>query len=403
VSTYDVVIVGAGGMGTAAAYQMARDGRRVLLLEQFRIGHKLGSSHGGSRIIRHSHAEPEYATLAPHAFALWRELEAESGVQLLQETGGLDFGPADYPPLVARAETMATLGYPHQVLDLDALAERFPQFRLPAGWGAVYHPGAGILSADLAVETMAARALAHGAVLQEESRVLSVEPQGGGVVITLDGPNGRERIEAGQAVITAGPWMGHFLQGLDLAGNLHMNLKVTHQQVVYFEVERHALDLYSPAACPIFIFLPMPHFYGFPIWEQPGQIKIGLELTGEGIEPDSHTYPVLQEPVDELCELVATHMAGVIPKATSVTTCLYTLSPDQNFIIDRHPAYPQILLAAGFSGRGFKFTILTGRLLAELATSAPGTYHSPLWRDCFRIDRLLSAPPVNAREDLLKL
>ena len=393
---YDVVVIGAGGVGAATAYHLARDGRRPLLLEQFHVGHAQGSSHGASRIIRYSHAEHEYASLAPDAFALWRALEAESGAELVLETGSLDFGPAQLPSLVGRIATMADLGYTADVLEGAALAQRFPQFRFPENWIGFYQPNAGIVNADRAVATMTAQAMRHGAVLQEESRVRSVVPKDDGVVIEVDGPQGAQTIHAAQAVITAGPWAGRFFDQLGLTAQLPTPLKVTHQQVVYFEVDPDALDLWSPARCPVYICLPMPHFYGFPIWEAPGRIKIGLELEEEGVDPDTHPRQALEAAVDALCALVEKHMVGVIPKAVDVVPCLYTHSPDQDFIIDHHPDHPQILFGAGFSGRGFKFSILSGRLLADLA-AAPGAYASPLWRDLFRLERFRSATQATVR------
>lgn len=389
--TYDVIVIGAGGVGASTAYHLAGDGRRTLLLEQFRVGHKQGSSHGGSRIIRHSHAEAAYASLAPAAFALWRRLEADSGVSLLRETGSLDFGPLDYPSLRARIETMAALGYPFEVLDQGELARRFPQFRFPAHWIAHYQPGAGILAASRAVATLVAQAVARGVTLQEESRVRSVVAAGEGVAVTVEGPAGVETIHASQAIITAGPWAGGFLRDLAQTTRLATPLKVTHQQVVYFAVAAESEALWAADVCPVYICLPMPHFYGFPIWETPGQIKIGLELDGEGVDPDHHRREVLASAVEELCALVAEHLVGVVPRAVSAEACLYTQSADGDFIIDRHPDFPQILFGTGFSGRGFKFTILTGRLLADLAGGEAGDYSSPLWRDLFGVNRTAGA------------
>lgn len=391
-TTYDIIVIGAGGVGSAAAYHLAKDGRRVLLLEQFRVGHKQGSSHGASRIIRYSHAEHEYASLAPDAFALWRTLEAESGADLVLETGSLDFGPADLPALTGRIATMAALGYAAEVLDQAAMARRFPQFRFPADWVGFYQPNAGIVNAERAVATMTAQALRHGAVLQEESRVHSIAPHGDGVVVEVDGPHGRQTFHAAQAMITAGPWAGRFFDQLGLTSHLTRPLKVTHQQVIFFDVAAEAQAMWSAARCPVYICLPMPHFYGFPIFEAPGRIKIGLELDGDGIDPDTHPRQLLDAAVDELCKLVETHMVGIIPKAVDGVACLYTHSPDEDFIIDHHPEHAQILFAGGFSGRGFKFTVLTGRLLADLA-AAPGTYASPLWRDLFRLRRFENAAP----------
>lgn len=389
VERFDVVVIGAGGMGSAAAYYLAQDRRRVLLVEQFSVGHSRGSSHGGSRIIRHSYVEPEYATLAPHAFALWRELQRESGQRLLGDTGGLDFAPPDYPTLLGRMATLDALGLPYRLYGWSELFRVFPQFRLPPGWVALHQAGAGILSATHCVKTLVAQAVKRGAVLQENSRVLSVQPDGAGVRVEIDGPAGRQTVLADQAVVAAGPWAGRFLDELGVSAAYTTPLRVTHQQLVYLEVSESARSLFAAERCPVYIGLPMPYFYGFPIWERPGQIKVGREMDGPAIDPDGECE-VDPNAVAEVEAWVAQTLVGVVPKAVSVEKCLYTLSPDGHFLIDRHPAYPQILLAAGFSGRGFKFVVTTGRLLADLAGSGPGDYSSPLWRETFRIDRFVS-------------
>ncbi|MEZ4836329.1 MAG: FAD-dependent oxidoreductase [Caldilineaceae bacterium] len=331
-------------------------------------------------------------SLAPDAFALWRTLEAESGADLVLETGSLDFGPADLPALQGRIDTMAELGYAAEVLDQTAMARRFPQFRFPADWLGFYQPNAGIVNADLAVATMAAQAVRHGAVLQEESHVRRVAPDGDGVVVDVDGPHGAQTFHAAQAVITAGPWAGRFFEQLGLTPRLSHPLKVTHQQVIFFDVAAHAQEMWLPDRCPVYICLPTPHFYGFPTFEAPGRIKIGLELDDDGVDPDTHPRELLQSAVDELCGLVEAHLVGIIPKAVDGVACLYTQSPDAEFIIDHHPEHPQIVFGAGFSGRGFKFTVLSGRLLADLS-AAPGAYASPLWRDLFALRRFDSATP----------
>jgi sarcosine oxidase len=389
VERFDVVVIGAGGMGSAAAHYLARDGRRVLLVEQFSVGHSRGSSHGGSRIIRHSYVEREYASLAPHAFALWRQLQRESSARLLGDTGGLDFAPPDYPTLLGRMATLDNLGLPYRLYGRSELARDFPQFRLPSGWVALYQADAGILSATRCVQTLAAHAVKRGAVLRENSRVLSVLPDGAGVRAEIDGPAGRQTVLADQAVLAAGPWAGRFLDELGITAAYAAPLRVTHQQLTYMEVSESARPLFAADRCPVYIGLPMPYFYGFPIWERPGQLKVGREMDDPAIDPDGERA-VDADAVAEVEAWVAETLFGVIPKAVSTEKCLYTVSPDGHFLIDRHPEHPQILLAAGFSGRGFKFVVTTGRLLADLAASAPGDYSSPLWRENFRIDRFVN-------------
>lgn len=318
VERFDVVVIGAGGMGSAAAYYLAQDGRRVLLVEQFSVGHSRGSSHGGSRIIRHSYVEPEYATLAPHAFALWRQLQAESGVhRLLGDTGGLDFAPPNFPTLLGRIETLDNLGLAYRLYQQDELARDFPQFRLPAGWVALHQADAGILSATRCVETLAAQALKRGAILEENSRVLSVQADGAGVRVEIEGPAGRQTVLADQAVLAAGPWAGRFLDALGISAAYAAPLRVTHQQLVYLEVERAARTLFAAERCPVYIGLPMPYFYGFPIWERPGQIKVGREMDGPAIDPDGEREAD-PNAVAEVEAWVAQTLVSVVPKAVSV-------------------------------------------------------------------------------------
>jgi monomeric sarcosine oxidase len=381
---YDVVVIGAGAMGSAAAYHLAGAGRRVLLVEQFQIGHTHGSSHGGSRIIRYTHREVEYTQLMPSLFALWQQLEAESGEHLLQMTGGLYIGPPDEPFLVGAQTALSQFNHSYRLFTSEEVSQEFPQFRLPKGWLALFQEHSGILAASRCVATLAQQAVRRGAELREQSRVLAVQPNAEGVAVQLAGPGGTEIIYADQAVVTAGPWAQRLLGPL-LPTTLP--LTVTHQQVTYFAVEQP--ELYAVGRCPLYIFTALPHFYGFPIFEMPGHIKIGLELLDSKVEPDGERT-VDQAAVDEISAAVAETMVGLAPRPAKVDLCLYTETPTRDFIIDRHPEHPQILFATGFSGRGFKFSIGIGRLLADLAASAPGEYHSEFWLPNFALQNFVS-------------
>jgi sarcosine oxidase len=378
-TSYDVIVVGAGGAGSAAAYHLAHEGRRTLLLEQFAVGHVRGSSHGESRIIRHSYAEKDYVTLAPPAFAAWRQLEAESGLELLALTGGVDLGPPEHPQFAGRISALGEAGIPFEVLEGQVIAGALPQFRVPAGWAALYQPDAGILNASRCVRTMAERAVVHGAELREHAPVLEVKPDGAGVAVRFAGPEGEETAYADRAIITAGPWAGRFFAQLGLPAPMI----VRHQQVVYYPVERP--ELYTTERCPVYIVFGENGFYGFPIWERPGFLKVATELDGPAIDPDTPPLPPDEAALDQLNQIVATTLVGVRPEPAEVVTCRYTVSPSGDFIMDRHPEHPQIVLGSPCSGHGFKFTIVSGRLLADLATSAAGHYGSPLWRERFRI------------------
>ncbi|NJN19337.1 MAG: N-methyl-L-tryptophan oxidase [Oscillochloris sp.] len=381
-STYDAVVIGAGGAGAAAAYHLARRGKRTLLLEQFGINHVRGSSHGASRIIRHSYEKRDYVTLAPAAFALWHELAQISGQPLLRMTGGVDLAPADHPQFTGRITALRAAQLPFDVLEGAAATAAMPQMHIPAGWALLRQPGAGILDADRCVRTMVDQALAHGATLREHTPALAVKPDGDGVLVTINEPDGATQIRADRAIIAAGPWAGRFFNNLGLAAPL----RVTHQQVAYFAVTRP--ELYDPDICPVYITFASQHnkaFYGFPIVEKPGMVKIANELDGPPLDPDTPPLAPDQAALDRLSAMIAERMIGIDPTPQEVVTCRYTQTLDGDFVIDRHPEFPQIVLASPCSGHGFKFTIVTGALLADLALSAAGDYSSPHWRERFRL------------------
>ncbi|HXF62210.1 MAG TPA: N-methyl-L-tryptophan oxidase [Caldilineaceae bacterium] len=379
---YDLIVVGAGGMGSAAAYHAARAGRRVLLVEQFQIGHTRGSSHGGSRIIRYTHDTTDYAAQMPATFQLWAELERASGARLLQLTGGLYLGAADDPWLAACQSALSALDFPYQHMEPAELRQAYPQFRLPDGWHGLYQANTGILAASRCVETMVAQAVKHGAELREQTQVSAVRPDGDGVAVAL---TSGETLLAHRAVIAAGPWAQRLLRDLL---PFAVPLRVTHQQVAYFPARDPAA--FAVGVFPIFIASLLPHFYGFPIWERPGALKLAVEQTTRVVDPDAERT-IDEALLADLAALVVAHLPDVDPTPVHVEPCLYTETPTRDFIIDRHPQYPQIVIAAGFSGRGFKHTIAIGQLLNDLAYSEPGVYASPFWLERYRLTRFVEA------------
>lgn len=378
---FDLIVIGAGAIGSAAAYHAARDGRKVLLIEQFTVGHKQGSSHGGSRITRYAHDQRWYAEQMPATFALWRELEQLSGTPLLQMTGGLYLGAANEPWLVNCQTVLDELGFDYTVLDSAGLRSTFPQFMTNEEWIGVRQDETGILAASQCVAVMVDQAVAHGATVIEEMPVVAVSPEGEGVAVrTTEG----RTFYADSAVVAAGPWATRFLDDLV---PFHVPLRVTRQQTAYFAA-RNPAD-FAVGKFPVFILVADPHIYGFPIFERPGEIKIALEQTEQMVDPDE-PRTVDQELLARLVEAVQMRLPGLEPSPTLVEPCLYTETPTRDFVIDRHPEHPQIVLAAGFSGRGFKHSIAVGRLLADLAQSAADEYTSPFWHDTYRLTRFRS-------------
>ncbi len=379
---YDLVIVGAGAIGSAAAYHAARSGHRVLLLEQFNVGHTRGSSHGGSRIIRYTHPTSGLAAQMPATFQLWNELERASGTRLLQLTGGLYLAPTSSPWLEECRAILEELGFPHQLMDAADLRHAYPQFAPPDDWQAIFQANTGILSATRCVETMVAQAVHHGATLRANTQVAAVLPANGRVTVQIAG---EKAVVGDRAILAAGPWSARFLADL-----IHFDvpLRVTHQQVAYFAAQSPAL--FAVGVFPIFVAAMTDHFYGFPIWEQAGMIKVALEQTTQTVDPDG-PRTVDDDLLARLSALVAAYLPGVDPHPVHVEPCLYTETPTRDFVIDRHPDHPQIVIAAGFSGRGFKHAIAVGKLLVDLAFSDPGVYGGPFWLDSYRITRFAQA------------
>lgn len=354
-TTYDVIVLGAGLVGSAAAYHLAKAGQRVLALEQFEIDHQQGSSFGVSRIIRYAYDHPTYIALAKAVYPMWRALEEEAGTQLMWQTGGLDFGRADEETLLRFRDNLANAGIAHEWLAPAEVAQRFPQFRLDEDMMGLYQADTGLLAASECVKTQVRLAQQHGATVLAGTRVTGVEAQGNSVTVHT----AHDRYSAAQLVIAAGAWAGPLLKGLDL----RLPLQPTREQLVFFETSD--LSQFVPGRFPVFIAHEPTWFYGIPSVDGTG-LKVGIHAGSEATDPD-HT---LRSVDDEFVTLVRGFLRTRIPAGDSPPkssrVCLYTMTPDEHFILDRHPAYPYIAIGAGFSGHGFKFGILNGRILADL-------------------------------------
>ncbi|MFQ3535820.1 MAG: N-methyl-L-tryptophan oxidase [Aggregatilineales bacterium] len=360
---YDVIVVGLGVMGSAAAYHLAKAGQRVLALEQFELDHRMGSSHGESRIIRYAYAHPIYVQMAHEAFGLWRALEQASGKPLMVRTGGFDFGQPDAPTLRATRQTLEAASIPFEWLEAAQAAQRFPQFRLAAEMVALYQPDAAYLAASACVIAQARLAHTFGAELLFETPVRRIEPLNSSVRIhTVD-----RVYEAGKLILTGGAWMGKLLSALDLP----LPLQPTREQIVFFEPRDQAL--FTPERCPVFIFHSPTWFYGLPNVDGSG-VKVGIHCNNQPCDPDD----VSREPDKAYIERISAWTRQYLPLAAGAVkearVCLYTMTPDEHFVIDRHPAHPQIVFGAGFSGHGFKFGNLIGKLLADMALDNPICY-----------------------------
>jgi sarcosine oxidase len=356
--TIDVAVIGLGATGSAALHHLARRGLRVVGIEQFAPGHDRGSSHGETRIIRLGYFEhPSYVPLVRAAIPLWHALERESGKALLHVTGILEMGAPDSTLVAGTLRSAQTHRLPHEVLDAAGLARRFPAFRLPPHFVGVFQPDGGILAADPAVEAQLALARAAGAEVRTNETVRAIEPTAGGVRVVTD----RGSIAAGQAVVAAGPWVKQLLPDLPVP------IRVTRQVVGWFAPSDPAM--FARGRCPVFMVENQDGiFYGFPLGPQPGVKFAKHHHADAAIDPSGHPMPM--EPADEamLRPALAAHVPAANGALLAAQTCRYTMTPDGDFILDRVPGAPAVIVASPCSGHGFKFAPVVGDIIADLAT-----------------------------------
>ena len=349
-------------MGSATVYRLAKAGKRVLGLERFDVPHEQGSSHGVSRIIRLAYHEGSaYIPLLRRAYELWRELEKVAGEQLLFITGSVDAAPEGDELFLGSHRSCLEHGLPHEVLTSAELTKRFPGYALPPETAALYQAEGGFLLSERCTVSHVRAAQTHGAEVHAREAVLGWEAFGDGVKVRTD----RATYEAGSLIVTAGPWASQLLPGLARAA-------VPERQVLGW-FQPFEPDLFTPARFPVFILkVPEGDYYGFPVHSAPSGVP-GFKI-GRHHHLKEHTSP---EGVDRVIhrhdeDVLRAAVSRYFPKANGPTmalkTCLYTNSPDEHFIIGQHPEYPQVSLAAGFSGHGFKFCSVVGEIMAELAT-----------------------------------
>ena len=366
---FDTIVVGVGGMGSATCYQLARRGRRVLGLEQFDIPHTYGSSHGYTRIIRLAYYEdPAYVPLLQRAFTLWAEIERQSGEQLFYRTGSLDVGSEASQVFSGSLASCIEHHIPQEVLTGAALNRRFPGYQVPEDYRALFQPDGGFLLPERATVAFVAAAQAQGAVIHAREMVQGWEPTGDGVRVTTN----RGVYEADALVFTAGAWNGGLLP--ELAG-----LAVPERQVLAW-LQPHQPELFSPERFPVFnMQVGGDRFYGFPVFGVPG-FKFGKyrHLYEQG-PPESFAW----EPNAADEAVLRTYAAEMFPLGNgptmSLKTCMFTNSPDDHFIIDLHPEHPQVAIAAGFSGHGYKFASVIGEIMADLALERRTTHNIGLF------------------------
>jgi sarcosine oxidase len=355
----DTVIIGGGAMGSATAWQLARRGRSVLLLERFAPGHSLGASHGSSRNFNVAYDNPTYLAMLVEALPLWRELEAATGLAIVQQTGIVNHGPD--PRFGALLQAQQAVGIDATMISPADAASRWPGIRFDTA--VLHNPTGGRLHADRAVQALQVDAAAHGAEIRHETRATSIHIAGENeVTVSFESVAGTETVTARTLVLTAGAWTPDLLAGLDI--DLGTKLVVTQEQPAHFR----AVD--ETQVWPGFNHTPGTGS-GYDYWHSPvygmftpGQgIKAGWHGSGPQQHPDRRTF--LPEPVQlaNLQRYVGEWLPGADPHDFVPISCTYTTSIDSNFVLGR---VGPVVVGAGFSGHGFKFTPTIGRILADL-------------------------------------
>lgn len=377
---FDAIVIGAGGVGSAAAYYLAKAGQKVLLLEQFEFNHQMGSSYGNSRVIRYTYDDPIYINLMRDAYPLWFALQEEAGEQLYVKTGGLDFGLPEAGTFQALKQSMDTADLDYEHLDKAAIRDRYPQFQLEDGMEGLFQKDAGLLRTSRCVLAHIRLAQHRGATVVDQSPVVKVTPSSSSIEVQTD----RETYSCDRIVITVGSWAKGLLaeQGIDLP------LKIMPCQLGFYQ-PNDPQD-FEPGTFPVFFahmngdYGEMP--YGIPHTDPSLGVKITTFYGWDTVNtPDEVDYTPSDAWPERIRNFAKQYVPGAAGPLLSTRRCLYTLTPHKHFIVDQHPEYPQVAIGAGFSGHGFKFTTLMGKMLADLAMNGSTPHDTSL----FKIGRFL--------------
>ena len=372
---FDAIVIGAGGVGSAAAYYLSLAGQKVLLLEQFELNHQKGSSYGFSRVIRYTYDNPIYIELMRAAYPLWFALESAAGEQLYVKTGGLDFGFPSEKTFQILKQSMDEAGLDYEYLSADEVSQRFPQFQLDEGMAALYQTETGLLRASRCVLAHIRLAQKQGATVSDRTPVTKIIPHANSVEVHT----ATETYTAERLVITAGSWSKALLaeQGIELP------LKIMPCQLGFYQPKEPAA--FEPGKFPVFFahmngdYGEMP--YGIPHEDESIGVKVTTFYGWNTVDrPSEVDYTPSEEWLERIRNFSRQYIPGAAGETISTRRCLYTLTPDKHFVVDSHPQYNHIAIGAGFSGHGFKFTTLTGKMLAELALEGKTKHDTSLFK-----------------------
>ncbi len=367
---FQYIVIGLGGIGSAAAYWLSRTASsEVLGLEQFELGHVRGESQDHSRIIRLSYHKPEYVEFAKQAYRAWKTLEDDSQDEIVIRTGGLDLWPPDaFIPMSDYTDSLSACSVPYEIWNAAEIRKRYPQFQVEDGTNGLFQAEGGIAAAARANFAHQKMARENGAILKEHVRVVSIFESGGEYNVILQ--NGFYRCQ--KLILTGGPWSNDLLAQFEI----RLPLTVTQEQVVYFVP--NDLAEFAPGRFPIWIWMDGPSFYGFPVFGEAA-VKAGQDVGGKEVTADTRTF----DPDPDAFARLERFMRQILPTAVNrmlyTKTCLYTLTPDRDFVIDSLPQNPNCYIAIG-AGHAFKFASIIGKILSELATNGLTQSHIDLFR-----------------------
>jgi sarcosine oxidase len=357
-AAYDVAVIGLGAMGSAALLNLARRGVRAVGIERFAPGHDNGSSHGETRIIRLGYFEhPSYVPLLRRTYQLWRELEGAAGQSFVHITGIAEIGPPEGEVVAGTLRASREHGLPHEVLDAKEVMRRFPAFRIPDQYAGVVQPDGGFLDVEPSIAAMIALAKTAGAEMRTGETVRAIKPAANGVRIETD----RGTIEAGAAIVAAGAWVSKLLP------ELPVKLTITRQVQAWFQPREAAA--FEAGRFPVFL-LESRHgvHYGFPPHGGSG-VKIAKHhASDQAVDPDAVDRTISATDEGLIRAAAADHIPAANGRMTAAKTCLYTVTPDHDFIIDALPGTANVIVASPCSGHGFKFAPVIGEILGDLAT-----------------------------------